>query len=51
LYVKERYQAARDQPGAQEHASYLRPDLFAAVRYEEQDAGHDSEYGEDDAAL
>jgi len=48
--VKERHQAARDQPSPQEDAAYLRADLFTAVRDEEQDAGHDAEYGEDDAA-
>jgi len=48
--VKERHQAAHDQPDPEKDAPYMRTDLFAAIRDEEQDAGHDAEYGEDDAA-
>src|SRR5512143_4027121 len=50
-YVKERHQAARDQPEPEEDASRLLTEPFAAVCDEEQDAGHDAERGEDDAAF
>ena len=38
------------KPDPEKDAPYMRTGLFAAVRDEEQDAGHDAEYGEDDAA-
>ncbi|MGE5174560.1 MAG: hypothetical protein ACM3MD_12110 [Betaproteobacteria bacterium] len=49
--MEQRHQAARDQPGPQENTAYLLADLFAVVRDEKQKAGHDPEYGDDDAAF